>query len=112
VEGLREDLTAISAEGPGGLHRIERAFHLEVAAAAQSARLTRTEVLLQGEVGTLLWLAEDANGALALARTAHEAILDAVARADGTQARALTEEHVQEAVERLAELRLLVSDAG
>lgn len=112
VEVLREGLEAIPADGQGGLHRVERAFHLELAAAAQSARLTRTEVLLQGEIGTLLWLAQDADGALALARTAHEAILDAVARADGTRARTLTEEHVQEAVQRLAELRLSVSDPG
>ncbi len=112
VDVLREGLDVVSSAGPGGLHRVERAFHLEVAAAAQSARLTRSEVLLQGEIGTLLWLAEDADGALTLARAAHAVILDAVADADGARARTLTEDHVQSAVERLAELRLLESDAG
>jgi GntR family transcriptional regulator, transcriptional repressor for pyruvate dehydrogenase complex len=110
VDDLREALEAVSPAGPGGLHRVERAFHLEVAAAAQSPRLTSSEVLLQGEIGILLWLAADADRALGRAGAAHGAILDAVRDADGARARALTEDHVGEAVERLAELRLAESD--
>jgi DNA-binding FadR family transcriptional regulator len=110
VEAVRDGLDGVSSAGPGGLHRVERAFHLEVAAATQSARLTRSEVLLQGEIGMLLWLAPDMDGAVGPARAAHGAILDAVRDADAARARALTEAHVQEAVERLAELRLAESD--
>lgn len=110
VETLREGLDGVSSAGPGGLHRVERAFHLEVAAAAQSPRLTRSETLLQGEIGTLLWLAPDVDEASGRARAAHDAILDAIRDADAARARTLTEEHVGEAVERLAELRLAESD--
>jgi GntR family transcriptional repressor for pyruvate dehydrogenase complex len=89
-----------------GVHRAERAFHIEVAAAAQSPRLTQQEVRLQGEAGPLLWLpACEADGRRRV-RAAHAGIVAAIAEADGVTARALTEDHVCDAVERLAELHL------
>ena len=41
---------------------LEGHFHLDLAAAAQSARLTREEMALQSEVGMLLWLAHAQAG--------------------------------------------------
>lgn len=84
--------------------RAERQFHLEVAAAAQSPRLTREEVQLQGACGGLLWLPlrpGERDG-----HTAHEKISAAIAAGDGERARELTEEHVLDAVGRLAEVHL------
>jgi GntR family transcriptional repressor for pyruvate dehydrogenase complex len=99
VERLRlatDDLR--KAEGPA---RAERQFHLEVAAAAQSPRLTHQEIQLQGEQGGLLWLPPSANG-----HAEHRAITEAIALQDGDLARKLTEEHILAAVERLVDMHL------
>ncbi|WP_020498318.1 FadR/GntR family transcriptional regulator [Sciscionella marina] len=92
--------------GESGVQRAERAFHLEVAASGQSPRLTQLEVRLQGEFGALLWLPTSEQGALRTAREAHTAIAAAIADADGPRARELTEKHVLEAIEQLAELHM------
>lgn len=44
------------AAGPGQRRRADGRFHIEVAAVAQSIRLTRQEIALQAEVGELLWM--------------------------------------------------------
>jgi GntR family transcriptional regulator, transcriptional repressor for pyruvate dehydrogenase complex len=77
--------------------RAERQFHLEVAAAAQSPRLTQEELRLQG----LLWLPPHRS-----AYGEHREIAAAIASGGGGEARRLTEEHVLDAVDRLAELHL------
>lgn len=104
VERLRlatEDLrTAHGAEAA----RAERHFHLEVAAAAQSPRLTHQEVQLQGERGGLLWLPLGADETHQRAYAEHLAITAAIAGGEGDLARSLTEEHILGALDRLAEL--------
>lgn len=87
-----------------GVARAERQFHLEVAAAAQSPRLTREEVQLQRACGGLLWqpLSAQARGA----HGEHDEITAAIAGGDGDTARTRTEVHVLDAVDRLAELHL------
>src|SRR6478609_5112288 len=47
---------------PSGIPRQEGTFHLELAATAQSARLTREEMVLQREIGPVLWLADAEAG--------------------------------------------------
>jgi DNA-binding FadR family transcriptional regulator len=86
--------------------RAERQFHLEVAAAAQSPRLTREEVQLQSERGGLLWLPLEPHGTRENAYAEHLAITAAIAQADGELARKLTEEHILEAIDRLAGVHL------
>lgn len=86
--------------------RAERHFHLEVAAAAQSPRLTQLEVRLQSELGALLWLPTGDISSHDAAHSAHGEITDAIANADGDLARRLTEEHILAAIDRLAELHL------
>jgi GntR family transcriptional repressor for pyruvate dehydrogenase complex len=84
--------------------RAEGAFHLEVAVAAQSARLARQEIDLQAEVGPLLWLAHahaDAHGAAA---DSHQRLAGAVAQGDGDGARAILERHVHDLVQALRPL--------
>lgn len=102
----RLDLTTEDIRAATGFEiaRAERHFHLEVAAAAQSPRLTQEEVRLQGVCGGLLWLPlhPDASGAYG----EHREIAAAIAHGDGDAARRLTEEHVGDAVARLAEVHL------
>jgi DNA-binding FadR family transcriptional regulator len=86
--------------------RAERQFHLEVAAAAQSPRLTHQEIQLQGERGGLLWLPPSRN-----AYAEHRAITEAIALQDGELARKLTEEHILEAVDRLVDMHLALLES-
>jgi GntR family transcriptional regulator, transcriptional repressor for pyruvate dehydrogenase complex len=79
--------------------RAERQFHLEVAAAAQSPRLTQEELRLQA--AGLLWLPPHED-----AYREHREIATAIANGDGSTARTLTEDHVLDAVARLAEVHL------
>ncbi|MDT8909321.1 FCD domain-containing protein [Amycolatopsis sp. PS_44_ISF1] len=106
LERLRlagEDL--LDATGPAAT-RAERHFHLEVAAAAQSPRLTNQEVHLQGERGGLLWVPLGGEEGSRRAYAEHRAIITAIAAADGGLARRLTEEHILGELDRLADLHL------
>jgi DNA-binding FadR family transcriptional regulator len=79
-------------------------FHVELAAAARSLRLTRAEMDAQAETGALVWLTVDDGGAGAIAE--HRAILAAVAAADAEAARALTSAHVAREMAAVIELRM------
>ncbi|MFB4316832.1 FadR/GntR family transcriptional regulator [Actinomadura sp. 21ATH] len=95
-----------AATGPGRQHHTDGRFHVEVAAAAQSARLTREEIRLQSEIGPLLWLpGADERTRRRLDRQ-HREIVAAIAAEDGDRAAALARRHVAESVERLVELHL------
>jgi GntR family transcriptional regulator, transcriptional repressor for pyruvate dehydrogenase complex len=91
---------------PGAHRRSEVHFHLEVAAAAQSPRLTRQEVLMQSEIGSVFWLPLGERAGQRAAVTEHREITAAVAAGDGDAARRLVGRHVGRALERVAELRL------
>lgn len=93
VERLRR-LAALRPDPgePSGTPRQEGTFHLELAATAQSARLTREEMVLQREIGPVLWLA-DAE-AVTEGRRGHDAIVEAIATGDAAAARACAEDHV------------------
>jgi DNA-binding FadR family transcriptional regulator len=103
VERLRLATDDLRAARGLDVTRAERQFHLEVAAAAQSPRLTHEEVHLQAELGGLLWLP---LGGDAHPHEEHAAITAAIASADGDLARKLTEEHLLGALDRLADVHL------
>jgi GntR family transcriptional regulator, transcriptional repressor for pyruvate dehydrogenase complex len=105
-------------------------FHIEVAIASKSERLTALEVTLQATLAELLWLPLDpaeaaeaggtdgATGAghhpveLLNPRTAaeeHAAIAAAIEAEDGSQARLLAEEHATANLLRLTALRLALA---
>ncbi len=84
--------------------RAEGTFHLELAVAAQSARLARVEITLQAEIGPLLWLAHAHAGGHQDAATSHERLTEAVARGDGSGARSVLENHVHQLVQALRPL--------
>jgi len=85
--------------------RAERQFHLEVAAASQSPRLTHQEIRLQSEQGALLWLPLGHHDPVT-ACAEHRAISAAIAEADGDKARRLTEQHILVTIDRLGEVHL------
>ncbi len=103
---LRRTLAQMEeATSPAELRRLDGRFHIEVAAASQSARLTREEIALQADVGLLLWLPYDEADGHSVA-CLHGEIVAAIGSGDGATARNLAERHIVEAVERLVELRL------
>lgn len=93
-------LASLAAREPvtarAGIQRLEGQFHLDLAATAQSARLTREEMALQAELGPVLWLAHAQEGSPAQASARHRSIAEAVRDGDGGAARAEAEAHVGE----------------
>jgi GntR family transcriptional repressor for pyruvate dehydrogenase complex len=98
----------------GSRIRADSRFHIEVAQASQSERLTRLEVELQTQLAELLWLPPDPAEATGLIDHAavsaeHGAIADAIAAEDGDTARMLAEQHVERNLRRLTALRLAMA---
>ena len=79
---------------------------MELAAAAQSPRLTRAEIALQTEVGPLLWLPAATPASQAEQVRQHAAIVEAVAAGDGQRARAQAVAHVYAALGRASAVQL------
>ncbi|GIH26378.1 GntR family transcriptional regulator [Acrocarpospora phusangensis] len=100
------------AEQDGRLRRLEGRFHVEIAAASQSARLTQEEIRLQADIGGLLWLSRDEHHEMAKRHLLdqHRAIVEAILAGAGDQARELAERHVLDAVDHLIELRLRLQE--
>lgn len=97
VRRLRE-LGAAGRESLTGTARwrAEGNFHLELAAAAQSARLTREEMALQSEVGMLLWHAHAQAEPAGQPADRHTELVDRIAAGDAAGARHSAESHVEE----------------
>ncbi|MCX6433984.1 MAG: GntR family transcriptional regulator [Actinobacteria bacterium] len=89
-----------------GLVRADCRFHIEVAAAARSERLTQAEMLLQLEAAPLLWLAKSPALTPERAASEHLAISDAIASGDPELARSTAEAHVLSAMNHVIELRM------
>lgn len=114
------DITLISdsvdelerATDAAGRRRAESRFHIELAAAAQSPRLTRAVITMQAEVGPLLWLATTTDTARAEVLDRQREILAAVVAGDGPRARTHAVAHVYAALARASamQLTLLAAD--
>jgi GntR family transcriptional regulator, transcriptional repressor for pyruvate dehydrogenase complex len=81
-------------------------FHLALASAAKSARLTAAEASIQVEVGELMTLIPHPPEALQVSNAQHGAILAAIGRRDPDAARTLMERHVRGTGDFLVGLRL------
>ncbi len=83
-------------------------FHIELAIASKSQRLTALEVALQARLAELLWLPAEDDGELdhVTAAAEHAAIAAAIEAEDGSRARLLAEEHTEANFHRLTTLRL------
>ena len=99
-----EELTRAEAAAARG--RVYGRFHVELAAAAQSARLTREQVALQTEVGALLCLVLGSDEYREEAADRHRSVISAVQDGAHDSARELAERCVQESTARLIAERL------
>jgi DNA-binding FadR family transcriptional regulator len=81
-------------------------FHVELAAAAQSARLTREQVALQTEIGALLCLVLGDDEYREEVADRHRSVISAVQDGAHETARELAERCVQDSTARLVALRL------
>lgn len=88
--------------------RAESRFQVELAAAAQSPRLTRAVIGMQAEVGPLLWLSAGTPAAQRDVLGKHHEMLAAVTAGDGPRARAVAVTHVYAALARASALQLTV----
>lgn len=86
--------------------RADAHFHIEIAVASQSVRLSNAEMRLQAELGELLWL-DAGNDEAAAVQQEHRAILAALVAGDAERAGALVEAHVSRGIRRLLERRLV-----
>ncbi|MBO4254852.1 FadR/GntR family transcriptional regulator [Streptomyces griseorubiginosus] len=94
------------AEDAAARGRVYGRFHVELAAAAQSARLTREQVALQTEVGALLCLVLADDEYREEVADRHRSVISAVQDGAHRTARELAERCVQESTARLIALRL------
>lgn len=108
VARLQEHAMTVAEHGgtAGDRRRTDGRFHIEVAAAAQSPRLTNAELTLQSSLGELLWLPGSEALSSAEAARQHKAIAAAITCGDGALARRLAEDHVRQETARLVELHL------
>ena len=75
--------------------RIDGRFYIEVAACAQSVRLTMLEMDLHVELGQLPWPPSRTPKLRGTIVASHRAVIDAIQARDADLARALTEEHIE-----------------
>ncbi|WP_320782008.1 FadR/GntR family transcriptional regulator [Streptomyces sp. CRN 30] len=99
-----EELT--ETDGAAARGRLYGRFHVELAAAAQSARLTRGQVSLQTEVGALLCLVLGNDEYREEVADRHRSVISAVQDEARDAARELAETCVRESTARLIALRL------
>ncbi|MEV6944805.1 GntR family transcriptional regulator [Streptomyces sp. NPDC051172] len=86
--------------------RVYGRFHVELAAAAQSARLTREQIALQTEIGALLCLVFGDDAYREEVADRHRSVISAVQDGAHETARELAERCVQDSTARLVALRL------
>ncbi|MFH9937763.1 FadR/GntR family transcriptional regulator [Streptomyces murinus] len=94
------------AQGAATRFRLYGRFHVELAAAAQSARLTREQLALQGEVGALLCLVLADDSCREEVADRQRGLISAVQDGDHATAGTLAERCVREPVARLVAVRL------
>lgn len=83
--------------------RLDGRLHVELAATAQSSRLTRQEIALQAETGDLRWLPWAEAVPAAEEDEHHRLLLAAISARDGARARELAEQHVRTGLRGLVE---------
>ncbi|MBP2328189.1 DNA-binding FadR family transcriptional regulator [Kibdelosporangium banguiense] len=95
-----------------GQRRAEGRYYIEVAAAAQSVRLTMQEMELHLELGQLPWPPAQEPGMLESIVAGHRAVVDAIADGDVARARRLAGEHIDRRTRWQIELHLRRAMAG
>lgn len=107
VRQLRRVLAQLEdAQKPDERRRAAAQFHIQVAVAAQSARLYHEEVALQGAFGTLLWLASGDDDSHRHEVESCRDLVAAITERSAADARAAAECRVADATTRLIDYRL------
>jgi GntR family transcriptional regulator, transcriptional repressor for pyruvate dehydrogenase complex len=83
------------ATSPRERRRADALFHIQIAAASQSARLTQAEMRIQADFQDLLLLVPDEPRLHRRAKAQHKTIVEAIAARNSEAARGTTELHVQ-----------------
>ncbi len=94
------------ADRPADRRRLDGRLHIEIAAAAQSVRLTLTQLEIQTQLAELQLFPADPAGWAADTLTAQTAVLGAIRDRNGSSARRLAEEHIARQTRTLVEQRL------
>jgi DNA-binding FadR family transcriptional regulator len=107
VARLRDIVDRLAAaESEPARRRADGRVYVELAAAAQSVRLTMHEMDLLLELGQLPWAPGRSAELLAAVVTAHRSVVEAIADRACDRARDLAQEHVDARTRWLVELRL------
>ncbi|MEO6470759.1 MAG: FCD domain-containing protein [Aeromicrobium sp.] len=104
VAGLRELLPSEQEDNVGHWRHAEAELYLSLAALTQSARMTRELVRLESDFGALMRMPYSDPKFCAEALLHNTAIVDAVERRDGDAARKGVRDHVNAALEWVAEM--------
>ncbi|MFW3169260.1 FadR/GntR family transcriptional regulator [Geodermatophilus sp. CPCC 206100] len=95
IARLREIVDRLAREDtPTGQRRADGRFYVELAACAQSVRLTMQEMDLHLELGQLPWPPASDPRLLEVVVSGHRAVVDAIDDRDPARARELAAEHV------------------
>ncbi|HEU5331170.1 MAG TPA: GntR family transcriptional regulator [Actinocrinis sp.] len=112
VDGLHQQVERLQAATTRSeRRRADTQFDVEVAAAAQSPRLTREVLRLRAEVGDLLSLQIDEQDHRDAVQ-ARRALVEAIERREADRARELAERQVELDTARLLRLRLRIHELG
>lgn len=95
-----------AAERTRERRRLEGRFYVELAACAQSVRLTLAEIDAQSEAGQIPWPAEGSAARVGETVAAHRGVVEAITSRDGQLARSRVEEHLALQTAWLVERRL------
>ncbi len=107
VAGLREHFGRLqTASTLADRRRADARLHIEIAAAAQSPRLTREEMALWSQVGDLVWLPLETEPERVAVIAEHEGLIQAIADEEPDRARDLATRHVGAETDRLVSYRL------
>lgn len=101
-----------AAERRSDRRRIEGRYYIEVAAAAQSVRLTQQELALQSELAELQLFSGESAGATARVVARHRQVVAAIRARDGALARQLTEAQIVARTLRMIEIHVAETADG
>lgn len=95
------------ADTPAARYQADSRFHLAVAVASQSERLTRSEIRILGETADVLWLPHpDDELDQDAVQEAHAEIVAAIEAEDSERAARLARAHAQAGTRRIRQLQL------
>jgi DNA-binding FadR family transcriptional regulator len=111
IARLRDLVSGVAmADSVPAQRRMDGRWYIEVAACAQSVRLTMQEMDLHVELGQLPWPPAHSPRLLDVIVDNHHAVVDAIEARDAARARALTEEHIESRTRWLIDMRLKNTD--